>query len=67
MPGWTYGDKPNYPLAVGITGDSDVVFTFYTDAECEHKTTEDCGAEEEGGEPTYAGTYFVVGSVPETA
>lgn len=40
-----------------------IVWTFYTDEACTKKTTEDNGAETEGGAPSKAGDYWVKASL----
>ena len=65
--GWTYGETPKAPALSGMTLMGDVTYTYYTDAECTEKTTTAAnGAEEEGGVPTFAGTYYVKAVVAET-
>ena len=63
---WEYGDEPNEPEVFDNTGDGEVTYTYFTDPDCEVKTTEADGAEEEGGVPSFAGTYYLKAEVAET-
>ena len=66
MADWTYGDEPAEPeFGEGSNpGNGTVTYTYYTDAACTTQTTPaENGAEENGGKPTYAGTYYVKAEV----
>lgn len=66
MEGWTYGDEPAEPeLGEGSNpGNGTVTYTYYTDDTCTTQTTPaENGAEENGGKPVYAGTYYVKAEV----
>lgn len=65
---WTYGDTAKSPAvdAAGNPGNGAVAYTYYTDADCKTKTTEDNGAKKAGEVPANAGTYYVKAAVEET-
>ena len=66
MDGWTYGDAPNEPVLGKDSnpGGGEVTYTYYTDEACTLQTTPaENGAEENGGKPVYAGTYYVKAEV----
>lgn len=66
MEGWTYGEKPAEPeIGEGSNpGNGTVTYTYYTDETCTTQTTPaENGAEENGGKPVYAGTYYVKAEV----
>ncbi len=58
--GWTYG-VPKDPVGEALGGS--VVYTYYTDAGCNNMTTDETGAESEGGRPANTGTYYMKASV----
>lgn len=66
MADWTYGDKPAEPVLGEDSnpGNGTVTYTYYTNAACTTQTTPtENGAEENGGKPAYAGTYYVKAEV----
>lgn len=66
MEGWTYGEEPAEPeFGEGSNpGGGEVTYTYYTDEACTLQTTPaENGAEENGGKPVYAGTYYVKAEV----
>ena len=66
--GWTYGGTANTPSVTGNPGDGAVSYRYYTDQKCTILTTPtDNGADNQGGQPTCAGTYYVQATVEETA
>ena len=64
--GWTYGDEAKDPVISGNIGDGEESFVYYKDEARSEKTGEADGAEEEGGVPTCAGTYYVEAYVEAT-
>lgn len=66
MEGWTYGDSTKEPVIGEDSnpGGGEVTYTYYTDEACTLQTTPaENGAEENGGKPVYAGTYYVKAEV----
>ena len=64
--GWTYGDEAKEPSISGNIGGGEESFVYYKDEARNEKTGEADGAEEEGGVPACAGTYYVEASVEAT-
>ena len=61
--GWTYGETASEPSITGNTGSGAESFEYFTNAGCTTRTTTANGASAEGEVPSYAGTYWVKGSV----
>jgi len=60
---WTYGDEPSENQFTNIC-DAEPKVVYYTDEDCKTQTTAVAnGAEAEGGEPKFAGDYWVVATV----
>ena len=65
---WHYGTSPNTPTVTGNTGNGVVTYEYFTDESCTIKTTtENNGAESEGGVPKNAGGYWIQATIAETA
>ena len=67
--GWTYGENANAPVPTSATnGTNHVSYTYFTNEACTTKTTSDnSGADSEGGVPKNAGSYWVQATFAETA
>nr|WP_315104254.1 S-layer homology domain-containing protein [uncultured Catonella sp.] len=67
--GWTYGESANAPVPTSTTnGTGNVSYTYFTNEACTTKTTSDnSGADSEGGVPKNAGNYWVQATFAETA
>ena len=66
--GWTYGENANAPVPTSATnGTNHVSYTYFTNEACTTKTTSDnSGADSEGGVPKNAGSYWVQATFAET-
>ena len=66
--GWTYGESAKAPVPTSTTnGTANVSYTYFTDEACTIKTTSDnSGADSEGGVPKNAGSYWVQATFAET-
>ena len=67
--GWTYGENAKAPVPTSTTnGTTNVSYTYFTDEACTIKTTSDnSGADSEGGIPKNAGSYWVQATFAKTA
>ena len=67
MEDWVYGEDPFYPILEGNMEDGDETYAYFVDPECtEPTTTENSGADMEGGFPVFAGEYTLKVTVAET-
>ena len=73
LEGWKYGQNVKTPQVTVKSGESDITqlynesqitYTYYTDASCTNKTTKENGAGTNGAVPKNAGTYYVKAVVP---
>ena len=73
LEGWKYGQNVKTPQVTVKSGESDITqlynesqitYTYYTDASCTNKTTKENGAATNGGVPKNAGTYYMKAVVP---
>ena len=66
--GWTYGSSANSPsISSGNPGNGSASYTYYTNSGCTTQTSTSNGASSSGAVPTYAGTYWVKGTVAATS
>lgn len=68
MDNWVYGNQAKTPTVIVKAEGKDITssyeklqmtYTYYTDSECNHKTTSENGAASDGAVPKNAGTYYV--------
>lgn len=66
---WKEGNTASTPSVSGNLGNGTVIYTYYIDEACSTKTSTATArgkANSIGGQPTVAGTYYLVASIAET-